>query len=454
MTISLFNTLSRQKEAFKPLVEGNVTMYACGPTVYNAAHIGNLRTFVFGDIVHRVFQESGYRVQHAMNITDVGHLVGDGDDGDDKIEREAQKSGQHPLAVAQKYEAKFFEDLDALHIIRPDKIKRATEVIQSQIDLIKILEEKGFIYRTSSAIYFDTSRVDDYGKLTGQNLADKLVGARGEVVTDPEKRNPTDFALWFFRVGRYEHHILHWSSPWGDGFPGWHLECSAISRELLGQPFDIHLGGVDLIGTHHTNEIAQSESAYGEPLAHYWMHGEHLLMGDNRMGKSEGNAITIDSLNEKGIDPLAFRYYCLTAHYRSKLHFSWEALESAARTLHGIRQLVRNAPVNSEPSVSREDSIWAFLRDDLDTPKALAGLHEANDADLWRAFDNVLGLNLMVEGDNNETIPQSVSNLVEERNEARSRGEWEISDTLRQQIENLGYRLQDTDSGTQLEKVT
>lgn len=453
MTISLFNTLSRQKEPFKPLVEGNVTMYACGPTVYNAAHIGNLRTAIFGDIVHRVFQQSGYQVQHAMNITDVGHLIGDVDGGDDKVEHEAQRSGQHPLAIAQKYEAKFFDDLDSLHIIRPDKIKRATDAIDSQIDLITTLEAKGFVYTTSSAVYFDTSKVSDYGKLTGQSLADKLIGARDEVVTDTEKRHPSDFALWFFLVGRYEHHILHWPSPWGEGFPGWHLECSAISRELLGQPFDIHMGGVDLIGTHHTNEIAQSESAYDEPLAHYWMHGEHLLMGDNRMGKSEGNAITIEVLKEKGIDPLAFRYYCLTAHYRSKLHFSWEALESAARTLQGIRQLIRNTSVASNLSSALVDEVWAFLRDDFDTPKALAALHEAKDPNTWREFDEVLGLNLTSKQDENEAIPESVEALQQLRDDARSLGDWEQSDALRRQIEGLGYRVQDTDTGSQLEKI-
>jgi cysteinyl-tRNA synthetase len=454
MTISLFNTLSRQKEVFRPLVAGTVTMYACGPTVYNTAHIGNLRTFVFGDIVHRVFQESGYTVQHAMNITDVGHLVGDIDGGDDKVEHEAQKSGEHPLAIAQKYEAKFFDDLGALHIIRPEKVMRATDAIPSQIELIQALEANGFTYTTSSAVYFDTSKVADYGKLTGQNLSDKLVGARNEVVTDTEKRNPTDFALWLFRVGRYEHHILHWPSPWGDGFPGWHVECSAISRELLGQPFDIHLGGVDLIGTHHTNEMAQSESAYGDPLAHYWMHGEHLLMGETRMGKSEGNAITLDSLRQSGIDPITFRYYCLTAHYRSKLHFSMEAIASAGRTLQGIKQLLRATPSSSIPTDSVIAEIWAYLRDDFDTPKALAALHEAKDPELWRIFDAVLGLDLMDEDGVEETIPESVTNLLELRNAARIHGDWEASDALRQQIEDLGYRVQDTDSGARLEKIT
>ncbi|MBU2264882.1 cysteine--tRNA ligase, partial [Patescibacteria group bacterium] len=271
MPIYLYNTLSRTKEVFKPIKKNKVGFYACGPTVYDFAHIGNLRTYIFEDILRRVLTYNDYKVNHAMNITDVGHLVGDGDDGEDKLEIGAKREGKNPMAIATFYTDKFWQDADKLNILRPNKILPATRAIKEQIEIIKILIAKGYAYKKTLAIYFNVAKFQNYGKLSGQKLDDKTTQARETVYVDAEKETRQDFALWFFLTGRYKNHILHWPSPWGEGFPGWHIECSAISRQLLGQPFDIHCGGVDHIGTHHANEIAQSEAAFNIPLAHYWL---------------------------------------------------------------------------------------------------------------------------------------------------------------------------------------
>lgn len=448
-TIHLYNTLTRSKEAFQPIHDNQVGLYACGPTVYNYAHIGNLRTYIFEDILRRTLEFRGYNVHHAMNITDVGHLVGDGDDGEDKMEVGARREGKHPLEIAKQYEAKFFEDFQALNCRMPQSIVRATDAIEAQIELIKRLEEKGFTYQTGSAIYFDTSKLEDYGKLTGQKLEEKLVGAREEVIVSSDKRRPQDFALWFFLTGRYKNHILHWSSPWGEGFPGWHIECSAISRQVLGQPFDIHTGGVDHIGTHHTNEIAQSEAAFGAPLANYWLHGEHLMVEGRRMGKSEGNLFLLADLAERGFSPEDFRYLVLTAHYRSKLNFTWASLEGAQKTLQGIRRVVAQGGVNPNAGEFKE-RIVAALFDDLDTPTAISLLHEAGDATLWQEFDAVLGLNANAAVGERE-VSAEAQKLVQERDQARAARDWQRADELRSQIEALGYQVVDTPAGTHLE---
>ncbi len=447
-SIQLFNTLHHQKEVFVPLNNKTVSLYTCGPTVYDFAHIGNLRTYIFEDILRRTLEFAGYSVTHAMNITDVGHLVGDGDAGEDKLEVGARREGKHPLEIAQRYEAKFFDDLKKLNVELPSHVQRATEAIGPQIELIQRLEQKGFTYKTKQAVYFDTSHLADYGKLTGQNLSEKRVGARDEVVVDPEKRHPQDFALWFLLTGRYAQHILHWASPWGEGFPGWHVECSAISRQLLGQPFDIHTGGVDHIGTHHTNEIAQSEVAYDLPLARYWLHGEFLSIENKRMGKSEGNLLTLDSVLERGFTPLDFRYLCLMAHYRSKMNFTWEALTAAQRTRQAIVQLVMRSSDKEElDEVVKADIMEAFYND-LDTPHALALLHESSDARLWLAFDPILGLNL--EAERSIQIPDRVKDLARARETARQQHNWTEADRLRQEISQQGYMVQDTDSGSDI----
>lgn len=449
--VHLFNTLTRQKEALQPLHESEVRIYSCGVTVYDYPHIGNLRAYLFVDILKGVLKTVNYSVLHGMNVTDVGHLVGDGDEGEDKLEVGAKREGVDPLAIAKKYEAAFWEDYDALQMERPQKVLAATQAIPEQIALIQKLEEHGYTYQTEQAIYFDTSKVDDYGKLTGQKLADKLTAARDEVVTDSNKKNPADFALWFFLVGRYESHILKWVSPWGEGFPGWHIECSAIARELLGQPLDIHTGGVDHIGTHHTNEIAQSEAAYHEPLANIWMHNEHLSVEGKRMGKSEGNLIRLVDLAEKGCEPLDYRYLTLTAHYRSKLNFTWDALQSARKTRLSIQALVAQ-DTNTEYDEALYNQVLTALADDLNTAEALALLHRANSGALWTAFEPILKIGIVTKSVAHD-IPQAVLDLFEERNQARINKDWEASDTLRDALLGHGYRVQDSSDRSDLKPI-
>jgi cysteinyl-tRNA synthetase len=353
--LRLYNTISRSVEAFKPLKKTTVGLYTCGPTVYNFAHLGNLRTYLFEDILERTLLWSGYGVRRVMNITDVGHLTGDGDAGEDKVEKEARSERKNVKDVVNFYTKVFLADLKKLNIRIPKLLAPASKFIPEQIKLIQQLFKKGVAYDTPAAVYFDVSRFLDYGKLSGQSLEQKLSGARDEVVKDAEKRNSADFALWFKLVGRFQNHILRWPSPWGVGFPGWHIECSAISAKLLGQPFDIHTGGVDHIGTHHTNEIAQSEAAYHKPLARYWLHGEFLLVDAAKMAKSDKNFLTIKELESQNISPLAYRFLCLTAHYRSPMNFSWVGLDQARNGLINFIQrilyidfLARSKKINIE----------------------------------------------------------------------------------------------------------
>lgn len=445
--VYLYNTMTRQKEELVPIYKGEVRMYGCGPTVYSNPTIGNMRAYIFDDLLRRTLKFAGYRVKEGMNITDVGHLVGDGDEGEDKLEVGAKREQTDPLTIARKYEEQFFKDLKELNILMPDEVVRATETIEEQIEIIKILEEKGFIYKDEFGIYFDTSKLDDYGKLTGQKLEEKKVGVRETVVVDKSKKNPQDFVLWFFLAGRYENHILHWPSPWGEGFPGWHIECSAISRKILGQPFDIHMGGVDHIGTHHTNEIAQSEAAFGTELAKVWMHNEYLIVDGQKMSKSLGNVYTVYDLEKKGFDPIDFRYLVLAAHYRSKLNFTWQALESAHATLKKIRAL-KDKPSGLDNREEVIEQVKAALFDDLDMPKALAILHEANDYLIWKHFDGIFALNL----DQEIEIPAHIQELAKERDEARAKKEWGRADEIRREIEDNGFVLEDSDTGVRIIK--
>lgn len=488
MPIKLFNTLTRQKEIFTPLKKGRVDFYACGPTVYNFAHIGNLRTYLFEDILRRVLEYNGYKVRHAMNITDVGHLTGDGDEGEDKLEVGAKREGKKPLEIAKFYTDKFFEDASKLNILRPTKVLAATKAIKEQINIIEILLEKGYAYKTTSAIYFDVAKFPDYGKLSGQKLEDKTTQAREEVRADAEKKNPQDFALWFFLEGRYKNHILHWPSPWAppgsrgkaEGFPGWHIECSAISRKLLGQPFDIHCGGVDHIGTHHANEIAQSEAAFNTPLARCWMHGEFVLVENEKMAKSLGNFITISKIAEK-FNPLSFRYLTLTAHYRSQLNLTWESLEAAQTALNNLYQQTRELTENASPlwplakiagnlgladkktsaelklANQYQEKFREFINDDLNTPEALAlvwqiladrTLKNAAKKELLLKFDKVFGLSLAKIKP--ARVPESVKELVARRETARQNKNWVGADELRAQIAKDGWLVEDTPQGPKL----
>jgi cysteinyl-tRNA synthetase len=476
--LKLYNTLTRRKEPLEPIHDNEVGLYTCGPTVYNFVHIGNLRTYIFEDILERTLEYNGLEVKRVMNITDVGHLTSDADEGEDKLDRQAKTEKRNPLEIAKHYTEAFLEDCRKLNIKIPEILEPATKHIDGQITIIKKLFEKGVAYETPSAVYFDVSKFPNYGKLSGQSLKDKMTAARDEVVTDPEKHNAPDFALWFKRVGRFENHILHWPSPWGEGFPGWHIECSAISTKFLGQPFDIHTGGVDHIGTHHENEIAQSEAAYGKPLANIWMHGEFLLVDDAKMAKSAGNFYTMKDIEERNINPLAFRYLVLGAHYRSKLNFTWEALEAARNGLDNLydsfteiyidlsrendisTQQVRNGTFR-EQAKRAENEFKHALQDDLNTPQALAvawdvikskELSAREKKMLFNAFDVVLGLDLETTAKRytDIVVPKEVQSLVQEREKSRANQQFAQADALRQKIEALGYSVRDTDEGPQI----
>ncbi|HOK55461.1 MAG TPA: cysteine--tRNA ligase, partial [Armatimonadota bacterium] len=339
--MQLFNTLTRTKEEFIPLEPGKAGLYTCGPTVYNYAHIGNLRSYIFADILRRTLEFENYDVTQVMNITDVGHLTSDDDIGEDKMEAGARREGKSIWDIARYYEDAFFVDIDKLNIERPTIVARATEHVPDMIDLVKRLEERGFTYETEQAVYFDVTKFPEYTKLAGQALEEKITAARAEVQEDPEKKNPADFALWFKATGRFKNHLMQWDSPWGMGFPGWHVECSAMSMRYLGETFDIHTGGIDHIPVHHTNEIAQSQAATGKPFVRYWMHGEFLVVsGGEKMAKSAGEFLRLQVLTDKGYDPLAYRYLCLQVHYRSKLNFTWESLDAAQAGYNRLKAFI------------------------------------------------------------------------------------------------------------------
>jgi cysteinyl-tRNA synthetase len=456
--IKLYNTLSRQKEVLQPIHPEWVGLYTCGPTVYNYVHIGNLRTYIFEDILQRALMNDGYAVRRVMNITDVGHLTGDTDAGDDKLEKQASEQKKSVEEIAEFYTGAFLADLERLNILKPDIIAPASKFVGEQIAIIQTLLEKGFAYDTPNAVYYDVSKFPAYGALSGQSLEDKLVGVREEVVVDDEKHNPADFALWFKLTGKFKEHILHWPSPWGEGFPGWHIECSAISRHFLGQPFDIHAGGVDLIGTHHTNEIAQSEAAYDVPLANIWMHGEHLMIDGGKMAKSEGNFLTLADLEAKNYPAVIFRYLALGAHYRTPLNFTWESLDS---TYVELKSQSFNESGSENSTTDWDEKFDEALNDDLNTPKALAVLFEMlKDKDLESSekctllemFDEVLRLGIASFADMSWELPAEIEEMAEKYEEFRSNKQFIQSDALRKEIEGLGYMVRDTAEGASITK--
>ncbi|MDO8591918.1 MAG: cysteine--tRNA ligase [bacterium] len=469
MQPKFFNSLSRKVDDFKPIKTGEVSLYTCGPTVYDYMHIGNLRKFVFDDTLRRTLEASSYKVRHAMNITDVGHLVSDEDDGEDKLEKGAKREGKTVWEVAEHYIEAFVSDVSALNILPPNahtgngNYSRATDFVSEQIEMVETLIEKGYAYQTEQAIYFDVTKLPSYGELTGQSLSDKEVGARPDVVTDKNKHHPQDFGLWFFTVGRFVNHDMRWDSPWGEGFPGWHLECSAIIHAVLRDPIDIHTGGVDNIGTHHVNEMAQTEAAYGHKLANYWMHAEHLLVNEQRMGKSLGNFYTLADIKKKGYDPLALRLLYLQAHYRKQMNFSWEALDGAQAFLNRLQAW---ADLQFQPNLGhRKDAgalyakatvdIQKALNDDLNTGQALAVLSRlANTAEqegvepkrlttFLEQIDQLLGLGLSGRKD----ISDEVKSLIAAREEARMRGDWENADELRSKLLAQSIEINDTPHG-------
>jgi cysteinyl-tRNA synthetase len=463
--IYFFNTLSRKKERFISLESGKAKMYCCGPTVYWYAHIGNFRTYIFEDVLRRVLEFNDFEVKHVMNITDVGHLTSDADAGEDRMEIGARRERKSVWEIAEFYTKAFIEDAERLNILKPTIMCKATDHIADMIELIRRLEKNGYTYVIDSGVYFDTSKLRDYGKLTGMNF-EKLnenlkAGARVEF--NPQKRNITDFGLWLFSP-KDKKRQMEWDSPWGVGFPGWHVECSAMSMKYLGETFDIHCGGIDHPPIHHTNEIAQSEAATGKTFVNYWLHAAFLVFGKGvRMGKSEGNIITVKDLITEGYDPLAFRYLCLTAHYRSELIFTKESLQAAQNALSTLREHVRKLSENHEGKKewSREaeeyrEKFLAAVNDDLNMPEALAitwklvreeeEVSDEEKHELLLEFDKVFALDLSKETAKAE-LSKEAEELIRRREEARKAKDWVTADNIRAQLKAMGIIIEDTQTG-------
>ncbi|MAF13831.1 MAG: cysteine--tRNA ligase [Parcubacteria group bacterium] len=459
--LKLYNTLSRKKEEFKPIKGKTVGYYTCGPTVYDYAHIGNLRTYIFEDVLKRVLVYNDYKVKHIENITDVGHLVSDADDGEDKMMRALKREGLKPdakslLKLAQQYAKAFKEDIKKLNISEPDKWTKATDHVKEMIKLIKQNEKNGYTYETKDGLYFDTSKLKDYGKLAGLSKVSLKAGSR---VSMGDKKNPTDFVLWIKAVGENKDHVMVWDSPWGRGFPGWHIECSAMSMKYLGEHFDIHCGGIDHIPVHHTNEIAQNEGATKKKSVNFWCHGEFLVMDKKRMGKSAGNFITLQTLIDKGYNPLAYRYLNLQTHYRQKLSFSWEAVEAAQNALEKLWATVAEYDKPKVGCAEYEEVFFKAVNDDLNIPKALGIVWDlVKDKELpghakmqsFLKFDKILGLGL--DKVKKEKIPESIIKLAKDREKARADKAWDKADKLRQQVETKGYIIEDTKTGFEIKK--
>ena len=459
MQLRFYNTLTRKKEDFVPVKPHQAGIYSCGPTVYKYAHIGNLRAYVFMDELRRVLEYNGYKVKSVMNITDVGHLVSDADDGEDKMSKSAHETGKTPLEIASFYTDQFMKDIDALNIKRPSVCPKATDNIPEMIAVVQSLLDKGYAYETEDGIYFSVEKFPDYGKLSGINLADQRHGARVEV--NSFKRHPVDFALWKKAA---PNHLQQWDSPWGKGFPGWHIECTAMSKKYLGEVFDIHTGGVDHIPIHHENEIAQAECWLGHPAVHYWMHSEFMLIDGGKMSKSLGNTYTISDLVAKGYSPVVFRYFCLNVQYRQKINFTWEAMDAAKAAYNKLcAQLVshKNSPARTEKSILDDfhNKFEEAINDDLNIPLAIGVLWTMlklpKSCDVYKLaldFDRVFALDFdKVKEEKKEiVIPDNVRQLAETRLQARKAKNWAESDRLREELSALGYSVKDTADGYEL----
>ena len=451
--LHLYNTRTKKKEPFIPIHDHHASMYTCGPTVYNYAHIGNLRTYVFEDILRRVLKYNGYKVKHVMNITDVGHLTDDADDGEDKMEKGAQREGKTAWEIAKFYETAFKSDISLLNILEPTIWCRATDHIAEQITFVKKLTEKGHTYTTTDGIYFDTTSIPDYGNIS--NLQNQTLEP-GTRVALGQKKNIHDFALWKFS-NTPKNRQMEWIAFGKKGFPGWHIECSAMALKYLGEQFDIHCGGIDHVPVHHTNEIAQTESLTGKkPWVKYWLHGEFLVIDKKKMAKSGENFITLQTLQEKGIDPLAYRYFLLQGNYRKQLNFSFSALKAAQQGLQRLKKTISDIPPDTVKDVSIVKGFLEAINDDLNTPEALAVLWKGLKNNLVTKevvmkFDKVLGLKLHHQKENTQNLPKQIEALVTQRKQARKEKNWELSDLLRQQIIDQGYVVEDTPNGQQVE---
>ena len=456
MDLKIFNTLTRRKEVFRPIKKGQVGLYCCGPTVYNYAHIGNLRTYVFEDILKRVLLLNKYKIKHVMNITDVGHLTSDADEGEDKMVKGAKREKKTVWEIADFYTKAFMKDIKFLNILEPDIMPKATEHVKEMIDLIKKLDKNGYIYVSGGNVYYDISKFKDYGKFARLKLGDLKAGAR--ICVDDQKRNPEDFVLWFTK-SKFTNHEMEWDSPFGKGYPGWHIECSAMSSKYLGEQYDIHCGGIDHIPVHHTNEIAQSEGAFGKkPWVKYWMHGEFLVLEKAKMAKSGENFITLQKLIDKSFSPLDYRYFCFSAHYRKPLNFSWENLEAARNSFNNLKNrimLLKDDIKDSKGTCAGyKKKFFEIVNDDLNIPKAMAlmqkvlrdnGLGNKQKYELVLYFDKIFSLDLdKVE---RKSVDAEVKKLIEEREKARKEKDFKKADKIRIDLRERGIILEDTKEG-------
>lgn len=454
--MKLYNTLTRKKEEFAPLDGKTVRMYSCGPTVYNFAHIGNMRTYIFMDILRRTLRYEGYKVKGVMNITDVGHLLSDADEGEDKMEKAAKEQQKSPYEIADFYTKVFFDDLKKLNIGKPELTPKATEHIREMLDFVYTLCEKGYGYETSDGIYFDISKFPAYGQLSGINLEDQKAGARVEV--NDEKRSPFDFAIW---KKAPKEHIMQWDSRWGKGYPGWHIECSAMSKKYLGEVFDIHTGGVDHIPIHHENEIAQSYGYSGKNPAKFWMHGEFMLVNNGKMSKKLGNTYLVSQLEEMGYSPMCFRYFCLNTHYRKKLNFTFEGMDGAKTAYARLCALVAKHregenDVSDEKLAAYRKEFEEDVTDDLNVPGAMGVLwtmlKEPASKKIYALaleMDKIFGLKLdeAKAEEVKEEFPAEITAIANERATARAAKDWGKSDELRAKLDELGYAVKDTKEG-------
>lgn len=469
--MQIYNTLTRKKDEFKPRFEGKVSMYTCGPTVYHYAHIGNLRSYIMEDVLEKFFRFSGYDVTRVMNITDVGHLTSDGDTGDDKMLKGAKREKKTVMEIAKFYTDAFFEDCKKLNIKTPDVVEPATNCIGEFIRVIQSLLEKGFAYEAGGNIYFDTSKLKQYYVFNDFKEEDLAVGVRDGVEEDGNKKNKADFVLWFTK-SKFDDQELKWDSPWGVGYPGWHIECSCISMKHLGEFLDIHCGGIDNAFPHHTNEIAQSEAYLGHEWCNYWFHVHHLNTNSGKMSKSKGEFLTVSLLESKGYDPLVYRFFCLNSHYRKSLVFSYENLDNAKISYDKIIAKIstfvndKNGEIEEENFQKLYNNFKEALDNDLNTSLAITALYDVLKADinavtklaLIEKFDKVLSLNLIEKAKNlgksevSEDIPAEVMELVEQRKQARANKDFALADSLRDKIGELGYVIKETRQGTEITK--
>ena len=463
MEFNIFNTITGKKEPIIPINEKEISMYACGPTVYNYAHVGNLRTYIFEDLLKKSLEYVGFKVKHVMNITDVGHLQSDSDEGEDKMALGAKRENKTPWEIARFYENIFFQDCNKLNIKKPDISCRATEHIEDMIKLIQVLESKGYTYVSNGNVYFEIDKFKDYNKLANLPMEELEAGSRIEI--DPNKKNPLDFVLWFTN-SKFKNQIMQWDSPWGTGFPGWHLECSAMSIKYLGERIDIHCGGIDHIPVHHTNEIAQSEGALGHKWVNYWIHGEHLVLDNGKMSKSSGEFLTMDRLEKEGFTPLDYRYFCLQSRYRKQLVFSFETMKEAKNALNKLKRKIASILQDIQPKenvddnkiLSYKEKFTAQISDDLNMPNAFTVLFdvlkdgELNNLEkkiLIEDFDQVFSLDLLKEEEVSQDLDEEeIQKYIEARKEARKTKNWALADEIRQILLKLNVELIDSKEGT------